>query len=135
MTTSDIPLFGEKKSWDGEDCGTHQDVVDPDKPNVGNVEEKQEDHSDKVVHLEKTEKSLGGKVKTDHALCVVGIGFFPLPPYIQANISTDIPTTKRKDLKREKGGSHISLCYSSWLGVMEESGEQCTVVFALIVTG
>ncbi len=67
MTTSDLPLLGEKKSRDGEDCGAHQDVVDPDKPNVGDVEEKQEDHSDKVVHLEKTEKSMGEKVKRGHA--------------------------------------------------------------------
>ncbi len=95
MTTSDLPLLGEKKSWDGEDCWAHEDVVDPDKPNVGDVEEKQEDHSDKVVHLEKTEKSLGGKVKTDHAFCVVGIGFFPLPPSIQANIGKHIPAWRR----------------------------------------
>jgi hypothetical protein len=90
MMTSVLPLFGEKKSGDGENCGAHQDVVDPDKPNVGDVEEKQEDHSDKVVHLEKN-TSWEEKVKKDHAFCVLRIGFIPLPPFIQANIGKHIP--------------------------------------------
>ncbi len=27
MMTSDLPLLGEKKSWDGEDCGSHFSLV------------------------------------------------------------------------------------------------------------
>ncbi len=81
MTTSDLPLLGEKKSWDGEDCGAHQDVVDPDKPNVGDVEEKQEDHSDEVVHLEKAEKSMGEKVKNRLCFLFPRKRLYPPPPF------------------------------------------------------